>query len=214
MITPGRLTAAVYGDQREALVELIADLARVGLGAVQIREKTLPANLQYDLAVHIRRALSDSGTLCFVNERFDIASAAGIDGVHLTSRSIPPGSVRRAVDRDILVAVSTHSGEEISHAASAGADLAVFGPVFDTPGKESSVGVDGLKAAVAAAGTMPVAALGGIDEYNFSEALAAGAAGIAAIRLFQNEAAAARVIKEVIGGDHFGEKNDRSGITN
>lgn len=197
MITPGRLTAATYGMGRDALADLIGDLARQGLGAVQIREKALPASLQYDLAVRVRRAISGSRALCFVNERFDIAAAAGVDGVHLTSRSIPPDAVRRAVGPDFLVAVSTHGPEEISKAASAGADLAVFGPVFRTPGKGDPAGLGSLEAAVAAAGKMPVAALGGIDRKNYSSALASGAAGIAAIRLFEDRSEAFEVIKSV-----------------
>ena len=89
MITPGRLTAATYGMGRDALADLIGDLARQGLGAVQIREKALPASLQYDLAVRVRRAISGSRALCFVNERFDIAAAAGVDGVFMEVHEDP-----------------------------------------------------------------------------------------------------------------------------
>ena len=99
----------------------------------------------------------------------------------MTSGGLPVTAVRCGFP-DLVIAVSTHEAAELAAARDAGADLAVFGPVFATPGKGSGVGVEGLSEAVRAAAGMPVIALGGITRDNYLEAIAAGAAGFAAIR--------------------------------
>lgn len=84
----------------------------------------------------------------------------------------------------MLIAVSCHSSEEVAQAAREGADLAVFAPIFQKDGKPGA-GVHRLREAVDKAGSMPVLALGGVTLHNAGQCLAVGAAGIAGIRLFQ-----------------------------
>lgn len=134
-------------------------------------------------------AISKGGTTrLLVNDRFDIARAAGADGVHLTSRSLPTKVIRSIVDEDFLIGVSTHSLETAQQARHEGADFVVFGPVFETPSKQvfgEPQGIEKLRQVTSELPGFPVFAIGGIDLGNIADCFRAGASGIAAIRLFQ-----------------------------
>ena len=122
-----------------------------------------------------------------MNDRFDIARAAGADGVHLTTRSLPTNVVRSICGDDFLIGVSTHSLETALNARAEGADFIVFGPVFDTESKRAfgePQGLDKLREVTKALEGFPVIAIGGINRENADECFRAGASGIAAIRLF------------------------------
>ena len=159
-------------------------IAEGPIDAVQIREKDLTDRDLFDLVVHARGVLPDRVAL-LVNRRVDVALAAGADGVHLTSDPMPPGELRRRFGRDMLIGVSTHHVEEVERAHEAGADYVTFGPVWETPSKTAYGPPQGLTVlARATAVGIPVLALGGVTISRAPEAAAAGAAGIAAIRLF------------------------------
>jgi thiamine-phosphate pyrophosphorylase len=147
---------------------------------IQIREKDLPARELLRLVSTIREVAAGTKTRVLVNDRLDIALAAGIDGVHLPADGLPPERVRPLVK---LLGVSTHTIEEAIEAEKARADFIVFGPIFESPGK-SAIGLDPLRK-VAAAVKIPVLAIGGVNDRNAQGVLEAGAAGIAGIRLFQ-----------------------------
>jgi thiamine-phosphate pyrophosphorylase len=117
-----------------------------------------------------------------VNDRLDVALAAGVDGVHLPANGLPAAGVRPFVK---TLGCSIHSVEDGVKAERDGADFVVFGAVFDTPGKRPA-GLQALRA-VTAAVKIPVLAIGGITNENTPAVLEAGAAGIAAIRLFQRD---------------------------
>lgn len=152
-----------------------------GIDMIQVREKDLDARDLLNLTRAIVNAATGTATRVLVNDRLDVALASGADGVHLPSDGLPLESVRTAID---LVGVSTHSLDELRQAEAGGADFAVFGPIFDTPGK-TAVGLDRLSEA-ARATALDVYGIGGITMGNASEVIAAGAAGIAGIRLFQH----------------------------
>src|SRR5438094_830671 len=123
-----------------------------GLPGVQLRDKELPG-----------RAL--------------LALADGADGVQLGTGSMPVDVARRLLPAGTLIGVSTHAPGE----ASAGADFALFGPVWATPSKTGAQGEDRLREAVRAA-AIPVLAIGGVTAERIAAARAAGAAGVAVIR--------------------------------
>ncbi len=158
--------------------------ARLAIAAqidmIQIREKDLPSRDLLDLVQQIARMAEGSPTRVLVNDRLDIALAAGLSGVHLPANGLPASAVRPFVD---VLGVSSHTTEEARAAETAGADFVVFGPIFDTPNK-TPVGLDRLRE-VSAAVRIPVLAIGGINEENTPLVLEAGAAGVAAIRMFQ-----------------------------
>jgi thiamine-phosphate pyrophosphorylase len=151
-----------------------------GVEMIQIREKDLCAGELLELTCKIRDLARGSETRVLVNDRLDIALAADIDGVHLPSNGLPAARVRPLVR---TLGVSTHSVKEAENAATARADFVVFGPVFETPGK-TAVGLDALRQ-VTASVKIPVLAIGGVNISNAKLALEYGAAGFAAIRMFQ-----------------------------
>jgi thiamine-phosphate pyrophosphorylase len=184
---------------RELLLAKIAEAARAGVDYIQLREKNLPARELEALAreaVRICRETRNQNrdTRLLVNSRSDVALAAGADGVHLPSDDISASDARaiwsaafarnsKLETRNCLIAVSCHTADEVRLAEAQGADFAVFGPVFEKVGTSLRVGLDALRAACR--GHMPVLALGGITLANARACVEAGAAGIAAIRLFQ-----------------------------
>lgn len=122
-----------------------------------------------------------------INDRADIAQAAGADGVHLTASSLPATTVRRTFGDDFLIGVSTHSLAEVRAARDEGADFAVFGPVFETVSKRiygEPVGLGSLASAATEVAPFPIIALGGVTVSNASDCLGAGAAGVAGMSLF------------------------------
>jgi thiamine-phosphate pyrophosphorylase len=151
-----------------------------GVDLIQIREKDLEARTLLTLVSKILEMTEDTPTRVLVNDRLDVALASGADGLHLPSDGLPLAVVRGLIG---LVGVSTHTLEEVRSADSGGADFIVFGPVFDTPGK-AAVGLDRLRE-VTKVTRIPVLAIGGITNENTEQVIRAGAAGIAAIRLFQ-----------------------------
>jgi thiamine-phosphate pyrophosphorylase len=192
--------------RRERLLDKIAEAAHAGVDYIQLREKDLPAGDLESLAseaMHLIRQLRTENrgvkTRLLINSRTDIALAAGADGVHLRSGDISSEEVRAIWKRatgtpadstgNPTIAVSCHSSEEVARAAADGANFAVFGPVFEKSGAGSRAVLDRLPVAVAQLQArhtpFPVLALGGITTENAGACLQAGAAGIAAIRLFQ-----------------------------
>lgn len=194
-----------------ALLGLLESAARARVTLVQIREKALTARALFELASRAAALTRGSETRVLVNDRADIARAAGCDGVHLTTRSPGARDVRRAFGEDFLIGVSTHTREEARAAREGGADFAVFGPVFDTPSKREygpAVGLRSLKEAALFLAPFPLVALGGVEEGNAGDCLAAGAEGIAAIRLFaggQNLARRVHLIGELYARARAGE---------
>jgi thiamine-phosphate pyrophosphorylase len=168
-------------DRRQGDVLTYAQRAiAAGVEMIQIREKDLPARELFELVCRVRDLAAGTSTRILVNDRLDIALAAGIDGVHLPANGLPPEKVRPLVK---LLGVSTHNLEEAIDSERAHADFIVFGPIFDTPGK-SAVGLEALRN-ITSRVNIPVIAIGGITAANMQDVLTAGSAGIAGIRLFQ-----------------------------
>lgn len=199
---------AFPGDEpsrRRQLLGKITEAVRAGVDYIQLREKDLSArdleSLGGEVAETIRHSAREAGhpehsTRLLINSRLDVALAVGADGVHLRSDDIPTGDAR-AIAREFtarnpkpeppnfLIGVSCHTLDQVRRAESDGADFAVFGPVFekkDAP-QTLATGLEILREACR--GKLPVFALGGVTADNAGACFDAGAAGVAAIRLFQ-----------------------------
>ena len=172
---------------REALLEAIARSLAAGIDWIQIREKDLSARDLIELVQCARALPNPAATKILVNTRVDVALAAGAAGAHLPSGSRPPRHWRAITPPDFLIGVSCHTLEEVRAAEQAGADYVLFGPVFAPRSKSPDLPPRGLDrlAEAARAVRIPVLALGGITRENASQCTSAGAAGVAAISLFQ-----------------------------
>ncbi|MDT7778085.1 MAG: thiamine-phosphate pyrophosphorylase [Acidobacteriota bacterium] len=191
LITDGETTSSTSPTDAEfrRLLSVVERAVAARLALVQLREKDLTARTLYELAAASARIARGSRTRILVNDRADIARAAECDGVHLSTRSLDARVVRRAFGEEFLIGVSTHNLAEARAAREASADFAVLGPVFDTPSKRACgppLGLEALRVAALVLAPFPLVALGGIAEANVGEALDAGAAGVAGIRLFSN----------------------------
>jgi len=154
----------------------------------QIREKKLPARILYDLVSRAVEITRGSATRLLVNDRFDVARAAGADGIHLTTVSLPTCVVRKACGSEFLIGVSTHSLDEARRARDEGADFVVFGPVFETESKRAygpPQGLEKLQRVTSELHEFPVLAIGGVTLDKAESCYAAGASGFAGISWFE-----------------------------
>jgi thiamine-phosphate pyrophosphorylase len=207
----GSLNVAGERNCVEALLQKMEAAAAAGTDWIQLREKDLSGKGYAALAREALRrvAHTPSNTSCvprvLVNDRLDVALAERAGGVHLGENSLPVQDARRLIagaqppPQDFLVGVSCHSIEAVQSAARAGTDYVFFGPVFATPSKAVFGQPQGLSrlAQACQAVEIPVIGIGGVTLENAAECLASGAAGIAAIRLFQNAGALSHVVREL-----------------
>lgn len=184
-ITSGATTVQTTPEDPDFanVLRLVEGAVAAEISLVQIREKALTARVLYELAVRASAITRGSATRLLVNDRFDVARAAGADGVHLTARSLPANVVREICGPDFLIGASIHSLEEARSASAA--DFVVFGPVFATGSKQPQ-GLEKLREVTSALPGFPVVAIGGINQDNAAQCYEAGASGVAAIRLFND----------------------------
>jgi thiamine-phosphate pyrophosphorylase len=178
-------------DLAHALLETIRKAASAGINWIQIREKDLETRALAELASGAVAATRETGTRILINDRLDVALALGAAGVHLGEASLPVKTLaewRRSAGRtEFLIGVSCHSVEAARSADDVGADYILFGPVFATPSKAGFGAPQGIERLryVCHAVRIPVLAIGGVTVENAPSCFAVGAAGVAAIRLFQ-----------------------------
>lgn len=211
---------AFPGDEparRGRLLEKISEAARCGVDYIQLREKDLSTRELESLAREAIRAIRQNSkqktenfdpttshqqptTALLINSRNDVALAIGADGVHLRSDDVSPSEARliwkcgaSTHESSPIIAVSCHSAEEVAQAAANQATFAVFAPVFEKASRVNPAGLATLREACRA--PIPVMALGGVSLENAALCLEAGAAGIAAVRLFQENSIANVVSK-------------------
>jgi thiamine-phosphate pyrophosphorylase len=199
-----RSSEITYDDLPRLQLDVIAEAARAGCQLIQIREKDMSARA---LGAFTRAAIERArphGARVLLNDRLDVAMAAGADGVHLRASSIPAREVRAAAAQrglgDFLIGVSTHSIAEARLAEEGGADFIVCGPVYDTPSKRAYGPPLGLErfAEICGAVKIPTLALGGVNLSNYREPLRRGAAGVAAISLFADMESLEQNIRSIL----------------
>jgi thiamine-phosphate diphosphorylase len=174
------VTDRTLGDQA-TMVDRIAAAVAGGVDMVQVREKDLPGGLLLELAQEIRRAAGD-GPLLMVNERADVALAAGAAGVQLGEEGLPVSIAREILGPRQLVGRSVHSVEGAVEAASQGADLLVVGTMFATRSHPGAAAIGPvLLNQISQRCNTPMIGIGGINTANLGEVLKAGACGVAVI---------------------------------
>lgn len=182
------------------VLPLIEAAVAANVPLFQIREKALAARGLYELVERAVRITRGTGTRLLVNDRSDVAWAAGADGVHLTTQSLRAEVVRKIYGPEFLIGVSTHSLDEAHAAQRGGADFVVFGPVFETGSKRAFGPPQGLTALAAVTGELPgfpVLAIGGLTLENADSCFVAGASGVAAIRLLNNAKRMASIVESI-----------------
>ncbi len=150
--------------------------------ALHLRGHGLAGGELYRLAEALGTAARESGACLLVNDRVDLALAAGADGVQLGRRSLPIAAARRLLGAARRIGFSAHGAEELRHAEAAGADHLIFGTVYPSathPG-EATAGLEGLRRMTAAT-ILPLIAIGGMTTARVGEVRAAGAHGIAVL---------------------------------
>jgi thiamine-phosphate pyrophosphorylase len=201
----GALSASPI-ESHPLLLEKVKAAAAAGADWIQVREKHLSSRELADLVEQSVR-VAPAPCRILVNDRLDVACAVGAGGVHLTEKSISVADARkfvrqRGLPSSFLVGASTHSLDSARAAADSGANYVIFGPVFATPSKAGYGSPQGIErlAEVCRSVSIPVLAIGGITPENAGECHDAGAAGIAAIRLFQDAADLPAVVRRLRRG--------------
>jgi len=176
---------------------LLPALAEAGVDGFQVRDKAATTRELIDLAARVRSLV---GRACvIVDDRVDVALAAGVDGVHLGVEDLPIEVARRLAP-ELLIGATCRSGTALAAARSAGADYAGFGPIHPTSSKAglpAPLGVDALATAAADA-VLPVIAIGGIDAAAARSARAAGAHGVAVIGAIWRDPDPVNAAKELV----------------
>jgi thiamine-phosphate pyrophosphorylase len=182
LITDRRLAP---GEDLPRLVHRALCRVPPGAVAVQLREKDLGAGALLSQARALREVTRRAGALLLVNDRVDVALAAGADGVHLAGDSLPAAVARRLLGPERLLGASAHDLAQARAARDGGCDFATFSPIYHTPSKAAygpPQGLDALREAARDLAPFPLVALGGVTLERAAACRAAGAAAAAAIR--------------------------------
>jgi thiamine-phosphate pyrophosphorylase len=190
---------------RPDLAELADAVLGAGVDVIQLRDKEAEAIPLLEAAAMLREAADRHGALLAVNDRADVALAAGADVLHLGQEDLPMDWARRIVGDDVLLGRSTHGLEQVRCAIAEGWDYVAVGPVYPTatkPGRPA-VGTSMLQAVAALAPPVPWFAIGGIDRSNLDEVAGAGVTRIAVVRAITDApdpAAAAADLRRLLSG--------------
>ncbi len=200
-VLPSRLYAILDPDQTgdRPLAPVLDAMLAGGVSVLQLRVKERPADEFLRLALTVRERTSRAGCLFIVNDRVDIALAAGADGVHLGQEDLPLEAARTLVGEK-LIGVSTHSVEQAEGAEWGGADYIGFGPMFPTRTKETGYETRGLSmlASVRRRVSLPIVAIGGITAGNVAQTWSSGADAAAMISYLTRDGDVAARVKEIL----------------
>ncbi len=166
-----------------SLTSVVADAVRAGIACVQLREKTLPTRFFLNQALALKPILAAAGIPLLINDRVDIALAAGADGVHLGQSDMPCEAARRLLGPDAVIGLSVETWENVTEAQDLDVDYLGVSPIFVTPTKTDTKtpwGLDGL-ARIRAYSRHPLVAIGGLSTANAPDIIKAGADAIAVV---------------------------------
>jgi len=169
--------------QRRALAAMVREAVAGGVTAVQLREKDAGGHDFYRLALELKEVLAGTGVPLIINDRVDVALAAGADGVHLGQHDLPLAAARRLVGESMFIGLSVNTIAEARQAEAEGADYLGAGPAYATATKldtDPELGPDGLRRIVDAV-SIPVVAIGGINAANLPSLRGLGLAGVAVV---------------------------------
>jgi thiamine-phosphate pyrophosphorylase len=187
-----------HEDPVASLQAKVREAVAAEIDFLQIREKDMPASALYQLSAALANIAEGSKTQLLVNGRADIAAATGISGLHLSATELPLAALRKSQPQLQFIGVSCHNEKEAEAVEAAGVDYILLGPVFETPSKPGAwpVGLQRL-ARICRSASVPVFALGGLSRVNAASCVQAGAAGVAGIRLFQEEENLRQLVAEI-----------------
>ena len=165
------------------LEQVVAEAVRGGVACVQLREKELPTRPFLDLALALKALLGPLGVPLIINDRMDIALAAGADGVHVGQEDMPCGQLRRFLGPRAILGLSVETWQDVEQAQDLDVDYLGVSPVFPTPTKTDTKAAWGLEgiARIRAFSRHPLVAIGGLNPGNAADAVRAGADGIAVV---------------------------------
>ncbi len=189
------------GGRRHGPLAVAEAACTAGAAVVQLRAKRAGDRQTLAWAAAIRARTRACGVLFLVNDRFDLALAAGADGVHLGQHDLPPARIPAPLRARLVIGRSSHTLEQAAAACAEPIDYLAFGPIFGTRSKDSPYparGVELLARVVALAAPRPVVAIGGIDASNVLQLSAAGAAGVAVISAVGDAGDPARATRELL----------------
>ena len=202
-----RLRRYLVTDARAGSVERLVEICRValdgGMTAIQLRAKGWTDRQLLDAALALQPLCHAAGALFVVNDRLDIALAAGADGVHLGFNDMPVAVARRLLGLGAVIGYSPEKDADRRNAEAAGADYLGVGPVYGTGTKSDAgeaIGLDGLRRVVSAT-SLPVIGIGGITIEQAAEVVTTGAVGVAlvgAVFMAADPADAARRLREAL----------------
>lgn len=208
-MTSGRTVPRLHvlTDDRPAdeVLSFVATVLAAGAPCVQVRAKGLDDRAWFELAAAVAGRCREAGALCIVNDRADIARAAGAHGVHVGDDDLPVAAARRAAGADLLLGATARGPQQAARAVADGADYLGVGPVFATTTKRGlpdPIGTDGL-AAVVAAVDVPVIAIAGVTAERVAGVLDTGAHGVAVVGAVTDDedpAAAVGALLDRLGG--------------
>jgi thiamine-phosphate pyrophosphorylase len=176
-LTDVQLTGLSHAEQVEVL-------SLGGASLIQLREKRMSAKEFYEQAKAAVAVVGQRGVQLIINDRVDVAVAAGAHGVHLGQDDMPPYAARRLLGPDAVIGYSTHSVDQAIAATKLPIDYLAIGPIFATTTKSDTapvLGLDGLRAVRQAIGDFPLVAIGGITRENARDVIEAGSDSVAVI---------------------------------
>jgi len=199
------LYVIITSDLPVEIIALATKCAAAGADCIQLRAKGIPDDMFLAVAAEFVRICAEAGVLSIINDRADIALAAGADGVHLGQNDMPAAEVRKLQLAPLIIGKSTHSLEQLAAACDEPITYAALGPVFATPTKPGveAVGLEYVAQAVQQLEGSGIAsvAIGGIGPQNVETVLSAGAGAVAVcspVTAASDPGAACRNLKEII----------------